>query len=581
MTKWLSCIVRWCSSWTASIPDTPGAADFGHPLPPFPVSHIQTAMPERRMKMKFQRAARGLIYRFGTHFFEEKPIEWIVLDTNTNEGTVLITTVKSVGMVPYGRISSNQVTWADSYVREWLNRYFYRSFNAAERKAIHINLTCETEDEPVMDNFFLLTEGEASLFFESDENRALLCSDDLYEIRSGGRSLRDTCEWWLRDDSVTENSDAQYKVPVINKKGELGETRYADSTRTGVRPCAWVDADALMEVKNPELEALNIRLGERERTGMTVYQDGRQQNLEVLAEFYDDDTKQAYAVVVTDRSYGKPRIVRLNVDFCIKSYLEDKFQPLLEALRTRPYHGVMDLLQYQQDEKAVSVWMIQQAWIPTAGYHQPEIDDKGACLIRLGEYNGRAIYWRVLKRSSNKLLAIAEDGFLYDQMHWEGDDYPAFDVTWETSTLRHWLNSDNFIDSVFSRKEQEHILYCRTVEETETAPPVFDLVFLLSDAEASIFLDSDRRRHLSGTPDFKAPIGMRDEYDRRDRWWLRTEGRDAEAFCYVDTDGVIDRDGIHHSEYLAVRPAILVELTEDSIPYMIIGKDTDNIDDLL
>ena len=86
-----------------------------------------------------------------------------------------------------------------------------------------------------------------------------------------------------------------------------------------------------------------------------------------------------------------------------------------------------------------------------------------------GGYNTDPIKWRVLSNASGQLFLLSDQNLDVFQYHTESED-----VTWETSTMRSWLNgydaaqnsggsngidytNDNFLDDAFSDKEQTAI----------------------------------------------------------------------------------------------------------------------------
>ena len=64
------------------------------------------------------------------------------------------------------------------------------------------------------------------------------------------------------------------------------------------------------------------------------------------------------------------------------------------------------------------------------------------------------VKWRVLSNANRQLFLLSDQNLDVFQYHTEQED-----VTWETSTMRSWLNgydytSDNFLGSAFSTNEQ-------------------------------------------------------------------------------------------------------------------------------
>lgn len=517
---------------------------------------------------------------FGTHSKTGNPEEWVVLMKNNKDKTALIASTESVARIPYFNPhvddANKPVSWKNCFIRKWLNRHYCDHFSWQEEEAIHYVTMPEYEndEDSVLDRVFILNEGEASLFFKNDENRVLLCNHEYNWFPEDG--WRNSCSWWLRDPVVSDPETNGIKAPVCSETGALGESLDVESS-LGVRACMWVDICALTKVLNPDLEDLNVRLIDKTCDTLTIFRDGQEQEMDVLAEFVDYDIKQSFAIL-QDKSVDRPIIARTNVDFFIKSQLEDKYAPLINTLKYKPYCNVSDMFQHKHDELSISELMNQEAWSPTPGCWQPEITDDGYCFIQIGRdcwnqnRDDERLYWKVIKRQSNKVLCVCEDGIVLDGFM--KDNYEEGfeeDVCWEFSAIRRQLNED-FLNQYISEEEEKRLLYYQTVKETDLTPALYDKVFLLSDAEVSIFMPTAQDRIIRGTPSHETigcgyPLSI--DEDSENWWWLRTSGRKAECICCVSPSGLIDRGGKWGREgQYAVRPAILVELTDDEIPYI-------------
>ena len=82
---------------------------------------------------------------------------------------------------------------------KWLNQEYYGHFRRWEKEAIQPVPIPDPEDDSALDlcSVFILSEGEASLFFENDEARVLLCNYGY--SRYPEDSWRNSCSWWLND----------------------------------------------------------------------------------------------------------------------------------------------------------------------------------------------------------------------------------------------------------------------------------------------------------------------------------------------------------------------------------------------
>ncbi len=513
---------------------------------------------------------------FGKNAESDGPACWTVLMTDSMKKAALIAAVKSPARVSYdvaGTCRNDQKpSWKTCFLRIWLNSSYLGRFSEAERAAIRKTPIPEYEGagNPVQDRVFILSEGEASLFFENDECRRLA---DSRKPVCPGDEWQDTCCWWLRAPLIPGPDPGVMQAPFCSETGALGETHDVYDRLFGVRPCLWVDISALELVRDPALESLNVRMLENRRKSLAVFLEGREQVMDVLGEFVDYDLGQSFAIL-REPSLGTPLVVKTGADFSFRLKPEDKYGPLLNALQMKPYRNVMDMFLRKRDEQTVASWMNQEAWAPTPEYRQPEISDDGKCLVRLGyRYSdSRPMYWRVIKRVSNKILCVAEEGVVLDQMIGCTAEDAFAEASWPTSSIRKWLNGE-FLESTFSDNELMRLMCCRTSDGTGSSLAFSDDVFLLSEAEVSVFMPAPRDRLIMGTPSYLdldaggIPAGREKAVNP---WWLRTQGRKGDwYFSFVDASGEINRDGMPGGSFsCAVRPAILVELTRIDIPFM-------------
>ena len=173
--------------------------------------------------------------------------------------------------------------------------------------------------------------------------------------------------------------------------------------------------------------------------------------------------------------------------------------------------------------------------------------------------NGKEdIEWLVLEVKDGKVLLISR--YALDRKPY---NTRYTDITWETCSLREWLNND-FIDSAFSAKEQAMI---PTVTVSADKNPEYDTypggatqdkVFLLSIAEANKYFRSDSARQCK-------PTRYAGAYANSDNgscwWWLRSPGGSQSSAAGVHTGGAVSCYG----NYVltgggAVRPALWINL---------------------
>ena len=167
------------------------------------------------------------------------------------------------------------------------------------------------------------------------------------------------------------------------------------------------------------------------------------------------------------------------------------------------------------------------------------------------------IAWLVLAKENNKIFVVSEKAL--DCQPYNIDQYA--NVTWETCTLRKWLNTD-FINSAFSSDEKAKISTVTVSADknpkygTDPGNATQDQVFLLSIAEANKFFDYDNIRTCRLT-DYAAAKTSTGWY-----WWLRSPGDYHGLAAYVNFDGSVSNNGyIVSNSSVAVRPAMWVSIS--------------------
>ena len=181
--------------------------------------------------------------------------------------------------------------------------------------------------------------------------------------------------------------------------------------------------------------------------------------------------------------------------------------------------------------------------------------------------NGKEdIEWLVLTKENNKILVVS-DKALDCKPYNQSRDY----VTWETCSLRNWLNND-FINAAFTAEERAMI---PTVTVSADMNPEYntnpgnatkDRVFLLSIVETEKYFTSDEARKCVPT-EYAISNGAytSDSYTKGGKvtcwWWLRSPGGNRNRAAYVDLDGSVFRNGYFVSyDDGSVRPAMWISI---------------------
>ena len=187
--------------------------------------------------------------------------------------------------------------------------------------------------------------------------------------------------------------------------------------------------------------------------------------------------------------------------------------------------------------------------------------------------NGKEdIEWLVLDKKDGKVLVISKyalDSKKYDEKYNPYDSNRPDEITWESCTLRTWLN-DEFINEAFTGDEKVKI---PTVTVTADSNPKYntnpgnntqDKVFLLSIDEVNGYFASGNGWECTPT-DYALEQGAlpidKDGYEHTGQWWLRTPGyiNTSASSLYYDTF-VFNNAADVSWNYVGVRPAMWIEL---------------------
>ena len=174
------------------------------------------------------------------------------------------------------------------------------------------------------------------------------------------------------------------------------------------------------------------------------------------------------------------------------------------------------------------------------------------------------IEWLALEydAKNNKTLLISRYGL--DCKNYNGS---LTDVTWETCSLRTWLN-DEFLNNAFSKAEQGAILTTdvdnsksQGYYSTDGGVYTQDKIFLLSYAEAWKYFKNDEARKCQLT----AYAVKQNSYKSSNGncwWWLRSPGSSSSSAARVNRDGARSYLNVY-SMNIAVRPAFWLDLSSD------------------
>ena len=197
--------------------------------------------------------------------------------------------------------------------------------------------------------------------------------------------------------------------------------------------------------------------------------------------------------------------------------------------------------------------------------------------------NGKEpIEWIVLDVQDGQALLLSRYGLYAAGYHDTWDD-----CTWETCSLRAWLN-DRFLNLAFSAEEQSAIL-TTTIDNSDSqgydwttvggekaagGNDTQDRIFLLSYAEANRYLnvtieDENNTGSRVAPSAFAVTAGAVSSDDCRTAdgeaagwWWLRTPGSGPNSAEGVSQEGSLSYTRAYH-RYGIVRPAFWLDLNSD------------------
>lgn len=176
--------------------------------------------------------------------------------------------------------------------------------------------------------------------------------------------------------------------------------------------------------------------------------------------------------------------------------------------------------------------------------------------------NGKEdVEWLVLEVKDGKALVVSKYALDCKQYNTSNAN-----VTWETYTLRKWLNTD-FINSAFSSDEKAKI---PTVTVSADKNPGYsanpgnatqDQVFLLSITEANKYFNSNGARQCEPTDYAVANGAWESDSGNFCWWWLRSPGVTQYSAAYVFCGGGVTEsgDGVDIGTS-AVRPALWISI---------------------
>lgn len=192
-------------------------------------------------------------------------------------------------------------------------------------------------------------------------------------------------------------------------------------------------------------------------------------------------------------------------------------------------------------------------------------DAKVGSIVTFGTYTEESdtlekskIDWRVLAKEDDRILVISDR--IIDAMPYH--NVSQMDVTWETCSLRKWLNSA-FINSAFNSAEKKLIIESEVLTEkasysdTDPGNNTKDKIFLLSESEFEKYLHSDGSCFATNYATEKTAEGYSTYLYS---WWLRSPGAspDSASDVFISTSDVDSTYAAY--PHNGVRPAMWISI---------------------
>ena len=244
------------------------------------------------------------------------------------------------------------------------------------------------------------------------------------------------------------------------------------------------------------------------------------------------------------------------------SIVSSKYERAISYIDNKDFEAAVMLLQgldYKDSSERLSEILPQY-------YKERLVKASVGDIVHFGYYeqdndtsNGKeSITWQVLAKENNRLLVISE--YALDCQPY---NTACTNVTWETCSLRTWLNS-TFMSTAFTEEEQTEIPTVTVTAETNSdwdsvgGKDTQDRVFLLSISEATKYFSSESERKCK--PSTYAQAHGCNVESSFCWWWLRTSGWVQEGAADVNNSGVILSGFFVDYNHAGIRPALWIDL---------------------
>ena len=330
----------------------------------------------------------------------------------------------------------------------------------------------------------------------------------------------------------------------------------------------WKDADEQIYACQKKIEELKAKEeaerleAERKAEAERLERERKEEEHRISVEKMKKKAKKVFIAIASVACVCAVFLILLKT-VIIPQYKLNKATQLIDSGDYKAAYMLLDGLSYK--DSAERLQSAKQALIKNA---------KVGDIVYFGTYeqdndtsNGKEnIKWLVLAKEKNRVLVISDKAL-------DCQEYNSSrtSVTWETCTLRKWLNND-FINAAFSAEERAKIptvtVSADKNPECDTDPgnATKDKVFLLSIVEAEKYFTSYEARTCVPT-EYAISNGAytSDSYTIGGNvtcwWWLRSPGFNQNSAADVDYFGVVYKygNGVSNGDY-AVRPALWISI---------------------
>lgn len=368
------------------------------------------------------------------------------------------------------------------------------------------------------------------------------------------------------DNAETCRKDAFYNS-ACSQMSQNTIIGYKSAIRRLESISGWKDADEQIYACQKKIEELKAKEeaerleAERKAEAERLERERKAEEHRIAVEKMKKKAKKVFIAIASVACVCAVFLILLKT-VIIPQYKLNKATQLIDSGDYKAAAMLLNGLSYRDSDEKFQI--VKQALIKNA---------KVGDIVYFGTYeqdnktsNGKEnIEWLVLAKEKNRVLVISDKALDYQKYN-----SSETSVTWETCTLRKWLNND-FINAAFSDDEKAMIPTVTVSadknpeHDTDPGNATKDRVFLLSFVEAEKYFTSDEARMCVPT-EYAIPNGAwtSDSYTKGGKatcwWWLRSPGDGQTHAAGVKNSGDISESGGYVNYYFAVRPALWITI---------------------